>query len=237
MPLFWNLRHLGNGSSRLGSQLLRGVAVFVITVIVAEALYAWFLVHSVRSVVSAAKQLHTGVTSRAEVDLFAKRFRIFADSENGCQGDACDYEFIIRNPLLSIPKIAPHATFMVFLQTHHGVLDQIDMGMFRAESRWTLGDRVVRVFDGPYSVPAEPGYRVSGPEYDSLLLIWLQKGASPAERARAYAFTAKCIALPFGCERPCDLHAEAWKDAKEFTVAPNSFAEDRRGTFRLSACK
>lgn len=218
-------------------RVVRALAAFVMTMAVIQVFYAFFLIYSVRSVVSAVRQLRPGISSQAEVDTFAKRFRLFADRENGCHDYGCDYAFVIWNPLLSIPKITPRAVFMVFLDTRKGVLNQVDMGIFRAESRWRLGDRVVRVFDGSYPIPGQPSYRVTGPGYDPWLAIWLNNAASSAERDRAYAFTAKCIALPYGCERPCDYHTEAWKDAKEFAVPPNPFASNRRGTFRLAACR
>jgi hypothetical protein len=215
--------------------LLRAIAVFVITLVAVQALYAWFLIHSVDSIVSAVRQLRPGASSQVEIAAFAKRFRLFAQHDNGCEGDFCSYDFVIWNRLLSIPKVTPSTTFIVFLHTHNGVLDQLDVGIFRAESRWALGSRVVRVYDGPYHVPGRPYYRVTGPDYDPVIAIWLDPAASSAERTRAYAFEAKCIALPLGCDRPCDFHREAWKDAKEFMVPPSG--HDRRGTFRLDACK
>jgi len=216
-------------------RLLRAITVLVVTLAAIQALYAWFMVYSVDSIVSAARQLRPGVSSQVEVDAFAKRFRLFAQRDNGCEGDFCGYAFVIWNGLLSIPKVTPSTIFMVFLHMHNGVLDQLDVGIFRAESRWALGNRVVRVFDGPYHVPGRPYYRVTGPEYDPVIAIWLDPAASSAERTRAYAFDPKCIALPLGCDRPCDFHREAWKDAKEFTVPPPD--HDRRGPFRLAACK
>ncbi len=216
-------------------QLLRAIRAFVITLFAIQSIDVWFLIHSVNSIVSATKQLRPGVSTQEEVEAFAKRFQLFAGRDNGCESDSCNYDFVISNVLLSLPKIAPSATFIVFLRTRNRQLDQIDVGIFRAESRWSRSSRVVRLYDGPYHIPDRPYYRVTGPDYDPVIAIWLDPGASSAQRSRAYDFEAKCIALPFGCNRPCDFHREAWRDAKEFSVPPP--AHDRRGTFRLAACK
>lgn len=216
-------------------RLLRVLGVLVITLLVAEVLYGWFLIHSAESIISGVRQLRPGASSQVDVDAFAKRFRLFAQADNGCHGVSCSYAFVIWNGLLSIPKITPRSSFVVYLDTSNGVLNQLDVGIFRAESRWVLGDRVTRVFDGPYHVAGRPYYRVTGPDYDPVIAIWLDPAASPAERDRAYNFDAKCIALPFGCDRPCDFHRDAWKDAREFTVTPPN--HDRRGSFRIAACK
>lgn len=218
-------------------RLLRVATTLVLAFVLIQALYAWFLIDSVDSMTSAVKQLRTGFSSQADVEAFARQFHLFAYSDNGCHGDYCEYDFVVTNWPMSLPKISPPAMFTVFLHTRNGVLDQADVGIFRAESRWTVGDRVVRVFEGPYAVSGQPIYRVTGPHYDPVLAIWLQKGAPPAERNRAYAFSTKCIALPFGCGRPCDFHSEAWKDAEEFIVPPNPPVRDRRGTFRVAACR
>jgi hypothetical protein len=172
-----------------------------------------------------AQQLRVGVTTEAEIQALAKKYKgtYFNAEKHGDSEEPAHYSVAIWSPMLAVGqnyKTLPGRRAwgaLAYLPVENGHLSRVyfELGS-RCSDGLELSASVRFVGSTPFAAPRGVSYyvyeaHVTGPPTESLN-VELSAAATSEEYKKGFDFNLSCLTRLSECRHVCELMPTAWKD-------------------------
>lgn len=182
-----------------------------------------YVLHRAKQLIRDVQGLDKGPDPAAAAVSFTKKYRRDL-VETTCDRDLCQYRFVFKNRVLSIPHLAKRAEIEVIVSIFHEQLDEVMVAI--TSNVFKENSPVLNIAEafckGRTDIPCtdfaiNPHGRDVQPTWNGD--IFIGQLASDDQKRAAWAFNFDCLVAYKGCRDISELNPVVWKLTSRHTVS------------------